>query len=57
MKAKTLVLILALAATAATAGYAMQRPAHEDALPAAEGVAIPQIVIVAKREHGADRHR
>lgn len=57
MKAKNLVLILALAATAATAGYAVQRPAREDALPAAEGVAIPQIVIVAKREHGAERQR
>jgi hypothetical protein len=56
MSAKQLVLILALAATAATAGYAMQHPAHDDALPA-EGVAIPQIVIVAKREHVADHQR
>jgi len=53
MKAKYLVLILTLAATAATAGYAMQRPAYDDALPAMEGAAIPQIVIVAKREHDA----
>jgi hypothetical protein len=57
MSAKQLVLILALAATAATAVCAMQRPAHDDALPAAEGVAIPQIVIVAKREHVADHQR
>ena len=55
MSAKHLVLILALAATAFTAGYAMQRPAHDDALPVAEGVEIPRIVIVAKREHVVDQ--
>ena len=54
MSAKKLVLILAVAATAATAVYAKQRHAYDDALPAAEGVAIPQIVIVAKREHVAE---
>ena len=54
MKANKLVLILALAASAVTAVYATQRPSHDDALPAAEGVAIPQIVIVAKRAHGAE---
>jgi hypothetical protein len=57
MKTKQLVLILALAATAVTAGYAMQRPSYDDAMPAAEGVEIPQIVITAQREHGADRQR
>ena len=57
MKAKQLVLILALAATAVTAGYAMQRPSYDDAMPAAEGVEIPQIVITAQREHVADQQR
>jgi hypothetical protein len=57
MSAKTLVLILALAAGAITVGYAMQRPAAEEPMPAAEGVEIPQIVIVAKRERVADHHR
>ena len=54
MKANKLVLILALAASAVTAVYATQRHSYADALPAAEGVAIPQIVIVAKRSHGAE---
>jgi hypothetical protein len=57
MSAKDLVLILALAASAITVVYATQRPAAEEPVPAAEGVAIPQIVIVAKREHVADQHR
>ncbi len=54
MKANKLVLILALAASAVTAVYATQRPSYDDALPAAEGTEIPQIVIVAKRSHGAE---
>ena len=57
MSAKNLVLILALAAGAITAVYATQRSAVEDAMPAAEGIEIPQIVIVAKRERVADQHR
>jgi hypothetical protein len=55
MSAKYLILILALAASAITAVYATRDPAPEEALPAAEGE-IPSIVIVAKREHGADQH-
>lgn len=54
MKTNKLVLILALAASAVTAVYATQRPSYDDALPVAEGAAIPQIVIVAKREHVAE---
>jgi hypothetical protein len=54
MNAKRLVLILALAASAVTVVYATQRPSYSDALPAVEGAEIPQIVIVAKREHGAE---
>jgi len=54
MSAKYLVMILALAAGAVTAVYATRDPAPEEALPAAEGE-IPSIVIVAKREHGADQ--
>ena len=54
MSAKHLVLILILAAGAVTAVYATRAPAPEEALPAAEGE-IPSIVIVAKREHGADQ--
>jgi hypothetical protein len=57
MSAKKLVLILALAASAVTVVYATQRPAADEPMPAAEDVAIPQIVIVAKREHVSDRHR
>jgi hypothetical protein len=56
MSAKHLVLILVLAAGAITAVYAMRHPAAEEALPAAEGE-IPQIVIVAKREHVPEQHR
>jgi len=41
-------LILVIATVAALSADAMQRPAAEDALPAAEGP-IPQIVIVAPR--------
>ena len=55
MKANKLVLIIALAASAVTAGYATtQQPSYDDALPAAEGAPIPQIVIVAKRSHVAE---
>ena len=54
MNTKKLALILVLAASAITAVYATQRPSYDGALPAAEGVEIPQIVIVAKREHGAE---
>lgn len=57
MSAKYLVLILTLAATVITAVYATQRPAYDDALPATEGVEIPRIVIVAKREHAPEQHR
>jgi len=56
MSAKHLVLILVLAASAVTAVYATRHPAPEEALPAAEGE-IPRIVIVAKREHVAERNR
>ena len=54
MSAKHLVMILILAAGAVTAAYATRGPAPEEALPAAEGE-VPQIVIVAKREHVADQ--
>jgi len=56
MSAKKLILIVAVAAT--TGVYAKQRHDYtdvtRDALPAAEGIEIPQIVITAKREHGAE---
>ena len=54
MSAKYLAMILALAAGAVTAVYATRGLAPEEALPAAEGE-IELIVIVAKREHGADQ--
>ncbi len=54
---RNLILVLVLAASAITAVYATQRPTYDDALPAAEGVEIPQIVIVAKREHATEQHR
>jgi len=54
MSAKKLILIVAVAATAVTAVYANQRHTYSDALPAVDGVEIPQIVITAKREHGAE---
>lgn len=57
MSAKHLVLILALAASAVTVVYATQRPAAEEPMPAAEGIEIPRIVIVAKREHVAEERR
>ena len=57
MTKRKLIFVLALAAGAITAVYATQRPAVEDAMPAAEGIEIPQIVIVAKRERVADQHR
>ena len=49
-----LIVILTLAAS--TAGvYALQhRREAADALPAADGVEIPRIVVTAKREHGAE---
>jgi len=56
MSAKHLVLILILAASAVTAVYATRGPAPGEALPAAEGE-VPQIVIIAKREHAADHQR
>ena len=40
--------------TAGAVVYATQRPSYPDALPAAEDAAIPQIVIVAQRLHGAE---
>ena len=47
-----LIAILILAAS--TAGVlAVQHPKADDALPCAEGVEVPQIVVTAKREHGA----
>jgi len=54
MSAKQLILIVAVAATAVTGVYAKQRHDYTDALPAAEGIEIPQIVVTAKREHGAE---
>ena len=54
MSAKYLVLILALAAGAVTAVYATRESAPEGARPTAEGE-VPQIVIIAKREHVADQ--
>ena len=57
MTKRKLILVLTLAAGAITAVYATQRPAAEETLPVAEGVEIPQIVIVAKRERVADQHR
>ena len=57
MTKRKLILVLVLAAGAMTAGYATQHPAVDDAMPAAEGIEIPQIVIVAKRERVADQHR
>ena len=47
----------AMGAAAVTAVYATQHPAADDALPAAAGATIAQIVIVAKRDHAADHHR
>ena len=49
-----LALILILAASAITGVYAMQRPAAEEALPAADGP-VPQIVIVAPRVADSER--
>jgi hypothetical protein len=49
-------LILMIATVAALSAYAMQRPATDDALPAAQGD-VPQIVIVAKRWDAAERQR
>jgi hypothetical protein len=57
MSKRTLIVSLILAAGAITAVYATQRPAYPDALPAAEGIEIPQIVIVAKPANAADRQR
>jgi hypothetical protein len=53
----TKILAIALAAAAVGFVYATQRPTPAaEPLPAAEGD-VPQIVIVAKREHVADSHR
>ena len=57
MNAKQFVLILVLTASAAISVFAMQAPATEEPMPAAEGVEIPRIVIVGKREHVADQQR
>ena len=54
---RNLILAIAVTASVITAGYATQRHSYDDALPAAEGVEIPQIVIVAKREHATKQHR
>ncbi len=53
---KRALLIIALAASAITAVYAMQRPAPAEPLPAVQGE-VPRIVIVGKREHVADHDR
>lgn len=53
---KRALLILALAAGAVTAVYATQRAVPAEPLPAVQGE-VPRIVIVAKREHVADRDR
>ena len=53
----TKILAIALAAAAAGYVYGTQHPTSAaEPLPAAQGE-VPQIVIVAKREHAADRHR
>jgi hypothetical protein len=53
----TKILAIALAAAAIGYVYGTQRPTSAvEPLPAAQGD-VPQIVIVAKREHAADRHR
>jgi len=47
-------IIVILALAAGTAGvYSATRKA-DDALPCLEGVAVPQIVVTAKREHAAE---
>ena len=51
-----LIAILVLAAST-MAVYAVQHPKADDAMPAAEGIEIPRIVIVGKREHAAERNR
>jgi hypothetical protein len=57
MTKRILTLALIAAAAAITLEYATQRPAPAaEPLPAAQGD-VPQIVIVAKRENAADRHR
>ena len=53
----TKILAIVLAAAAIGYVYGTQRPAPAaEPLPAAQDD-VPQIVIVAKREHAADRHR
>jgi len=54
MTKRNLILALIAAAGAISMVYATQRPAHVEALPAADGP-IPQIVIVAPRV--ADKQR
>ena len=54
---KILAIALAAAAIDSVFVYGTQRPAPAaELLPAAQGD-VPQIVIVAKREHAADPHR
>jgi hypothetical protein len=64
MTTKLIVILLLAASTMAV--YAVQKPdvkaasgllKADDALPYVEGVEIPRIVIVAKREHVADHQR
>ena len=57
MTKRNLILALVVAVGAISMVYATQQPAPvAEPLPAAQGD-VPQIVIVAKREHAADRHR
>jgi len=57
MTKRNLILALVVAVAAIGVVYATQQPAPvAEPLPAAQGD-VPQIVIVAKREHAADRHR
>jgi hypothetical protein len=52
MVTKLIVILTLAAGTAAT--YALQQRQADDALPCVEGIEIPQIVVTAKREHGAE---
>ena len=57
MTKRNLILALVVAVAAIGVVYATQQPAPvAEPLPAAQGD-VPQIVIVAKREHAADRQR
>ena len=52
--ATKLIVILTLAASTAGVFALQHRQVADDALPCAEGVEIPRIVVTAKREHGAE---